>query len=96
MKTRFAHVCVWVGERKRLGGWEGNMSTIMWLITLLIMLTTSKQNNKRGKTGEKNVSLTDDICGEGCVCMRGYGKWVDPTSITQKNNKKMLYKKLTQ
>lgn len=62
-------VCVSVGERKRLGGWEGNMSTKMWLITLLIMLTTSKQNNKRGKLKKKH-SLTVDICGEGCVCMR--------------------------
>lgn len=95
MKTSLAHLfmCVWVGERKRLGGWEGNMSTKVWLITLLIMLTTSKQKIINGeKLKEKNDSLTDDICGEGCVCMRDYGKWDDPTSSTQKIIKNVIQK----
>lgn len=86
-----------VGERKRLGGWEGNMSTKKWLITLLIMLTTSKQNNKRGKTEEEKTFRWQMTFAARVVCvyMRDYGQWVDPTSITQKIIK-MLYKKLTQ
>lgn len=65
-------VCECVGERKRLGRWEGNFSTKLWFITLLIILTTSKQKMINGeKTNEnKNVSLTDEICGEGWVCER--------------------------
>lgn len=82
---------VWVGERKRLGGWEGNMSTMMWLITLLIMLTTSKQNNKRGKLKKKTFVDRWHLRRGLCVYAY-YGKWVDPTSIIQKIIKKCYTK----
>lgn len=84
-------VCVSVGKRKRLGGWEGNMSTKMWLITLLIMLTTSKQNKKRGKLKKKTFVDRWHIRRGLCVYAY-YGKWVDPTSIIQKLIKKCYTK----
>lgn len=88
-------ICVseYVGERKRLGGWEGNTSTKVWLITLLIMLTTSKQkNNKRGKQKKKRFVDRWHLRRGLCVSMRDYGKWVDPTSSTQKIIKNVTQK----
>lgn len=86
-------MCVWVGERKRLGGWEGNMSTKVWLITLLIMLTTSKQKIINGEKQKKKRFVDRWHLRRGlCVCMRDYGKWVDPTSSTQKIIKNVIQK----